>query len=120
MGGLLECHGVPGFLGNLTEQTTEKSPEQETLETLCEHAEDSYGEGWFTASQLAQGLWAAEVELPVLPTQTTEKLSQALGFFLRSHKNQYVNGRVLERADRQKRRGAGNLWRFRRVGDADA
>lgn len=112
VGGVLDHVGVEGFLRNLDAVRQDKSPEQETFETVAGQAIKRMGAGeWWFHKDLAEDLWSQDVELQFgKPWRTTEDLADRLTYHLRDHRGQVVRGFVLEREDKRKSRGY--RWRF--------
>lgn len=118
MGGILHNAGIVGFLGNLASTRAEKSPDQETLEAICEFAVKGFGEGrpW-RVGELSEYLFHEDVELTFSkPYRSAEELGSLLTYFLRGRRNQIVSGHRLDRA--ASRQGRGYQWRFKKVEEA--
>ncbi|MEV6287409.1 DUF3854 domain-containing protein [Kribbella sp. NPDC051770] len=114
IGGILEAHGVPGFLETPEEEEQDISPERETLEAILEAvvtSDSKFNEhSWFMAKDLALHLFTNEVETPMVSGNTKEQYAQSLGTFLGYRKGQVINGYRLERNTNRSR--GGYAWRF--------
>lgn len=118
MGGICEVHGYADFLSNRAAEEDAASPDRDTLETILNAANEKYGESkWFMAKDLAHTLYHDDYETPVVVGRDHATYAQSLGYFLRAHNNQLINGFRLERAPKDKRRSNGYPWRFVAVED---
>lgn len=114
MGGILNHADIGDFLGNLATTRAEKSPEQETFETICREAYGLFGVGeWWLSNDLAMHLAARDVELAYLSYSSEAELRKILGKFLGKFKGQVTKGFRLERAEKYK--SSGYPWRLVRV-----
>lgn len=116
LGGVLALHDVPGFLGNLPDPAEEEtSPEQEFLRWLFEEGAKG-GRATFTSTDLALAVADSPDLLALLPS-SRESVAGRIGKYMRAHRNQRVDGHVLEPAmkdKKPKRNRDGVLWQFRK------
>lgn len=115
IGGVLEHIGLSGFLDNLHTRDETKAPDVVTLERLCQKALDVWGDGTWTAREIAAEIMSdTELELDFgRDFHEVGPLTRYLGRWLSARKEQVTLDHRLIVASRG---GTGTLWRFERVG----
>src|SRR5262249_53414490 len=89
-GGILEFHGIEGFLGNLDEFYEAADEESDQLRAFVQAWAATYGDRVLTSMYLVSAAQSAGIDLG--PSKDTQAKAIRVGLYLKAHSDRIIDG----------------------------